>query len=60
MKMAEIQKKAQSVGLDFGKLKKDDLIRSIQSKEGYEACYRAKQSSCDQYGCLWRDDCKPK
>jgi hypothetical protein len=60
MKMAEIQRKAQNLGLDFSKFKKDDLIRNIQSKEGNTSCYKAKLSSCDQYGCCWRDDCKPK
>ncbi len=60
MKIAEIQRKAQSMGIDYGKLKKDDLIRNIQSREGYESCYKTKRSSCDQYGCCWRDDCKPK
>ncbi|MFH0977570.1 MAG: SAP domain-containing protein [Spirochaetota bacterium] len=60
MKMAEIQRKAQNMGLDPGKLKKDDLIHSIQVKEGYESCYKAKQDSCSQYDCCWRGDCNPK
>lgn len=60
MKMAEIQRKAQNMGLVFGKMKKDELIRNIQSSEGYNACYKANLRSCDQYGCCWREDCMPK
>ena len=60
MKMAEIHIKAQNMGLVFGKMKKDELIRSIQTKEGYNACYKSNLTHCDQYECLWREDCKPK
>jgi hypothetical protein len=60
MKMAEIRKKAQNLGLNSGKMKKADLIRSIQTKEGNDPCYKVKNGSCDQYECCWRDDCKPK
>jgi hypothetical protein len=59
MRTAEIQQKAKDLGLDPGKMKKDLLIRSIQSKEGYESCYKVKFTGCDQYNCCWRDDCKP-
>jgi predicted metal-binding transcription factor (methanogenesis marker protein 9) len=60
MKLAEIQKKAQNLGLDYGKFKKDELIRNIQLKEGNNSCFKAMKTSCDQYGCCWRDGCKPK
>jgi hypothetical protein len=59
MKTADILQKAKNIGLDPGKMKKDMLIRAIQSKEGNESCFKAKQTSCDQYSCCWRDDCKP-
>lgn len=59
MKMAEIQTKAQSMGLDPRKLKKVELIRNIQTKEGNESCYKTNRASCMQYECCWRDDCKP-
>jgi len=60
MKLNQIQAKAKDMGLDFASMKKDDLIRSIQAKEGNEACYKSGRFSCDQYGCCWREDCKPK
>ncbi len=59
MKVAEIKVKAKTVGLDPGKMKKDDLIRNIQVQEGNNPCYKSEPPSCDQYACLWRDDCKP-
>lgn len=60
MKIAEIQIKARNLGLDPGKQKKEDLVRSIQSKEGNEPCYKSGRTSCIQYECCWRNDCKPK
>ncbi|MBN2403393.1 MAG: hypothetical protein JXN64_13495 [Spirochaetes bacterium] len=45
--------------MDFGKLKKDDVIRSIQAREGDESCYKARHVSCYPYSRCRRDDCKP-
>ncbi len=42
MKMKEIQTKAKMLGLNsFGK-KKIDLIKAIQIKEGYSACFKKR------------------
>ena len=37
-------------------LSKEELIKAIQAKEGYQPCFRQK-SVCDEKGCLWRADC---
>ena len=60
MKMDEIKLIAKNMGLDPGKMKKDELIRNIQTKEGNTPCYKSNLPFCDQYSCLWRGDCKPK
>lgn len=57
MKMNEIRTKAKALGLNsFGK-KKIDLIKSIQTREGYTACFKTKSDSCEQQECCWRADC---
>ncbi len=35
---------------------KGDLIRGIQKREGYTACFR-RQDFCEEKECLWMDDC---
>jgi hypothetical protein len=57
MKLAEIKLKAKKMGIDPGKLKKDELIKSIQIKEGNNPCFKANSSYCGESKCLWRDDC---
>ena len=57
MKMKEIHSKAKILGIkSFGK-KKIDLIKAIQIKEGYSACFKTMSNSCDQQECCWREDC---
>lgn len=58
MKMQEIKKKATTLGIKAGKMKKNDLIRTIQSKEGNSPCFQQEISaSCLQMDCCWHDDC---
>ena len=58
MTVKEIQGIAKKMGLKAGKMKKGDLVRSIQSSEGNTACFQTGVlSSCDQENCLWRSDC---
>ena len=59
MKIAEIKTKAKNLGFDPGKLRKDQLIRNIQAKEGYESCYKTNVVHCEHFDCCWRSDCKP-
>jgi hypothetical protein len=40
-------------------LSKEQLIRAIQVKEGYEPCFRQKKTVCDEKECLWMADCIP-
>jgi hypothetical protein len=38
-------------------MKKVELIRSIQVKEGNFPCFQAATHNCDQMDCRWRNDC---
>lgn len=58
MNLKEIKEIARQMGIQAGKLKKDDLIRAIQRAEGNFACFgTAFSGECSQYDCLWRKDC---
>lgn len=58
MKLEEIRSIAQSKGISDFHMFKNDLIRSIQSKEGNFECFATAQNGeCNQLGCLWREDC---
>lgn len=59
MKVQDIKEIAQSMEIAAGKMKKTDLIRAIQRKEGNQECFDTGQSKvCGQHNCLWMDDCK--
>ena len=45
MKVAEIKKKAKDLGITCGKMKKTELILSIQRAEGNELCYGSSGGS---------------
>jgi hypothetical protein len=58
MKLEEIKEIAQHHGIKTAKMKKAELIRTIQSAEQNEVCYESgKADSCGQEACLWRADC---
>lgn len=59
MKMQEVVGIAKERGLKPGRgSKKADLIHMIQSAEGNCECYACETAaSCDQYHCIWREDC---
>lgn len=58
MKMADIQNKAKALGIKPSKMKKAELIRSIQNEEGNFSCFQTSDSGqCSQESCCWRDDC---
>ncbi|MBN2039101.1 MAG: SAP domain-containing protein [Spirochaetes bacterium] len=59
MKVAEIKTIARNLGFDPSRMKKTELIRNIQAKEGNKTCYKMNIDYCDQYNCCWREDCKP-
>lgn len=58
MNLDQVRGIARSIGITPGKLRKQDLIKSIQRAEGNFDCFAsAKNSECDQLDCIWRDDC---
>ena len=59
MKLADIKMKAKELDIKTGNLKKVDLIRKIQTKEGNNPCFQMNGGSCDQMACCWRKDCLP-
>ena len=58
MNMNQIKAVAKDRGVNPGKMKKEELIRSIQKIEGNPQCFNTQFSHlCGQEGCLWRPDC---
>jgi hypothetical protein len=58
MRLIDIEKKARSLGIkDTWKYSKKELIRAIQRKEGNFDCFGTAVNYCDQFNCLWRQDC---
>ena len=58
MNMNEIKEIASLRGVNPGRLKKADLVRTLQREEGNESCFQTNQADgCDQGQCLWREDC---
>ncbi len=59
MKVNEIKEIARKHNLKkIGKMKKSELVRAIQQSEGNQQCFGTNYSSeCEQYTCLWREDC---
>ena len=57
MRMNEVKEKAKQLDVNPGKMKKSDLIRTIQSREGNYACFQTDRDDCDQAECCWRTDC---
>lgn len=58
MKMEEVRGIARSHHIKPGHLSKLELIRTIQSGEGNFDCFATAYSGdCDQFNCLWRNDC---
>lgn len=59
MDMTQIKEKAKQLGIQVSKMKKADLIRAIQSKEGNFPCFATAQDYCNQVSCAWRKGCLP-
>ena len=61
MDMADIRKKAKDAGIKMAVgIKKIELIRAIQAKEGNFPCFGTADDYCDQLSCLYREDCLAK
>ncbi|OGL45042.1 MAG: hypothetical protein A2W05_08535 [Candidatus Schekmanbacteria bacterium RBG_16_38_10] len=61
MTQKELKEKAKNLGIKPKIwLKKEVLIRAIQSAEGNSPCFGTAKGYCDQLGCCFRDDCLSK
>ncbi len=58
MELKDIKKIAKQRGIKTKKLKKFEIIHSIQKAEGNFDCFgTAFSGECSQNSCLWRADC---
>ena len=58
MTIKEIQVVARKMGLKAAKMKKVELVRTIQEAEENTPCFQTgAASSCGQTNCLWLSDC---
>jgi len=59
MNVQEIREKAAIFGVQgVGRMRKADLVRSIQQAEGNSPCFGAEwRYNCGEIDCCWRDDC---
>ena len=57
MNMTEIKEKAQILGIIPGKMKKPELIHSIQQAEGCAPCFGRSDGQCTQTDCCFMHDC---
>ena len=57
MNMTEIIKKAKTIGIDPGKMKKADLISSIRTAEGSTNCFGTSDGQCAYAECCFMQDC---
>ncbi|TAN43505.1 MAG: SAP domain-containing protein [Nitrospirae bacterium] len=58
MTLKEIKDMAKEKGVKAGKMKKDEIIRAIQTAEGNFDCFgSARSGECNQGDCIWRSDC---
>lgn len=58
MNLKDVKEIAKQKGIKAGKMKKEEIIRSIQKAEGNFDCFgTAVSGECSQDDCLWREDC---
>ena len=55
--MPKIRKKAKELGIRPGKMNKAELIRSVQTAEGYAACFGTSNGQCAYTDCCFMEDC---
>ncbi len=59
MNLTEIKQLARDRGIAPGKLRKTELIHSLQAQEVSSECYNTNHAQvCGQPNCLWRSDCQ--
>ncbi|PLY03756.1 MAG: hypothetical protein C0624_06560 [Desulfuromonas sp.] len=59
MTIKEIRHKASAMGLKgISRMRKHELVRHIQQKEGYTPCFGGiRGTTCTETSCCWRFDC---
>ena len=57
MKMPQIKRKAKRLGVSAGKMKKVELIHSIQEAEGCTPCFGTSNGECQYTDCCFIQDC---
>jgi len=57
MTVKEIRAIAKKMSINPGKMKKAELIKTIQEQENNTPCFQTTVSSCEQVDCCWRTDC---
>jgi len=57
MKMPEIKKKAKGLGINPGKMKKTELVHTIQLTEGCTPCFGSSNGQCQYSDCCFMQDC---
>lgn len=58
MKLDDIREIAKQYNIKVGKMKKSDLVRTIQQAESNGVCFETGAANdCGQDACLWREDC---
>ncbi len=58
MKMGKIKKMAKSLGLKISpQMRRTEVIKAIQRKEGNFDCFGTAGAYCDQEKCLFMEDC---
>ena len=58
MSMPEIKNKAKALGITLGKMKKEELIRAVQSAEGNNPCFGTAGGNCSNTDCCFIRDCR--
>ncbi len=58
MKMPEIKKKAKALGFTPGKMKKTELIHTIQQAENCTPCFQTSNGQCQYSDCCFMPDCQ--
>lgn len=57
MKINEVKKKAEALGIVPGNMKKNELIWKIQEREGNTPCFGRSNGDCPHTNCCFIDDC---
>ena len=57
MKMTEVKQKARSMGIRPGKMRKTELIRTVQRQESSPDCFGRSFGNCPRTECCFWSDC---